>query len=62
MLSQQHQKEEKRILGNARKASTANKRTGMDRRQVICEGFTYVSTVGWICRREKSRRKTNDHA
>jgi len=28
-----------------------------DRRKDPCEGFTYVSTVGWICRREQSRRK-----
>jgi hypothetical protein len=28
-----------------------------DRRKEPCEGFTYVSTVGWICRREQCRRK-----
>ena len=28
-----------------------------DRRKEPCEGFTYVSTVGWICRRERVRRK-----
>ena len=28
-----------------------------DRRKEACEGFTYVSTVGWICRRERVRRK-----
>ena len=32
-------------------------RRDIDRRKNPCEGFTYVSTVGWICRREKSRRK-----
>jgi hypothetical protein len=32
-------------------------RRDIDRRREPCEGFTYVSTVGWICRREKSRRK-----
>ena len=31
-----------------------------DRRREPCEGFTYVSTVGWICRREKCRRKDKD--
>ncbi len=31
-----------------------------DRRREPCEGFTYVSTVGWICRREKKRRKRKD--
>jgi hypothetical protein len=29
----------------------------IDRRKEPCEGFAYVSTVGWICRREQSRRK-----
>ena len=28
-----------------------------DRREEPCEGFTYISTVGWICRRERFRRK-----
>ena len=28
-----------------------------DRRKEPCEGFTYISTVGWLCRREKIRRK-----
>ena len=28
-----------------------------DRRKEPKEGFTYVSTVGWICRREQCRRK-----
>lgn len=28
-----------------------------DRRKEPCEGYTYVSMVGWICRREQSRRK-----
>jgi len=32
-------------------------RRDKDRRREACEGFTYVSTVGWICRREKGRRK-----
>ncbi len=32
-------------------------RRDSERRREPCEGFTYVSTVGWICRREKSRRK-----
>lgn len=35
-------------------------RRDKDRRREPCEGFTYVSTVGWICRREKSRRKNKD--
>ncbi len=28
-----------------------------DRRKEPFDGFTYISTVGWICRREKIRRK-----
>ncbi len=28
-----------------------------DRRKELSEGFTYISTVGWICRRERFRRK-----
>ena len=28
-----------------------------DRREEPCEGLTYISTVGWICRREIIRRK-----
>lgn len=28
-----------------------------DRRKAPGNGFTYVSIVGWICRREKRRRK-----
>lgn len=28
-----------------------------DRREASCEGYTYISTVGWICRREIIRRK-----
>jgi hypothetical protein len=36
------------------------RRQESDRRQDDCEGFTYVSTVGWICRREQSRRKIGD--
>ena len=28
-----------------------------DRREKPCEGYTYISTVGWICRRERFRRK-----
>ena len=28
-----------------------------DRRKKASQGFTYISMVGWICRREKIRRK-----
>jgi len=33
------------------------KRAQMERRQKDSCGFAYISTVGWICRRERSRRK-----
>ena len=39
----------------ARMARVEHQRRG-DRRKEPCEGFTYVSTVGWICRRERVRR------
>jgi hypothetical protein len=28
-----------------------------ERRKVPARGFTYVSAVGWICRRERCRRE-----
>jgi hypothetical protein len=31
-----------------------------DRRQEANEGFCYISTAGWICRRERNRRKNVD--
>ena len=33
------------------------RRYGADRRKTPAPGFTYISTVGWICRRELLRRK-----
>jgi hypothetical protein len=27
-----------------------------DRRKHTCQGYTYISMVGWICRREHRRR------
>ena len=35
----------------------SERRIKTDRRKVPACGFTYVSTVGWICRREQFRRK-----
>jgi hypothetical protein len=32
------------------------RRTGTERRKASARGFTYISTVGWICRREQFRR------
>jgi hypothetical protein len=34
-----------------------NRRGNEDRRIEPCQGYAYVSVVGWICRREHSRRK-----
>lgn len=34
-------------------------RRKQDRRKVSCEGFAYMSIVGWICRREQDRRKAD---
>ena len=31
-------------------------RRSIERRKRVCEGYTYISAVGWICRRERSRR------
>jgi hypothetical protein len=33
------------------------RRDGMERRKVHASGFAYISIVGWICRREQSRRR-----
>ncbi len=27
-----------------------------ERRKEPCEGYTYITMVGWVCRREKNRR------
>jgi hypothetical protein len=34
-----------------------DKRTATDRRKKPARGFMYISTVGWICRREQIRRE-----
>ena len=33
-----------------------------DRRMGLSKGFWYISTVGWICRRERFRRKNVDRS
>jgi hypothetical protein len=33
------------------------RRDGTDRRRAPACGYTYISTVGWICRREQFRRR-----
>lgn len=32
-------------------------RRDKERRLEYCEGYMYISTVGWICRRESKRRE-----
>ena len=32
-----------------------------DRRKEPGEGYTYISTVGWICRREQCRRRDDPY-
>jgi hypothetical protein len=31
-----------------------------ERRSKYAEGYMYISTVGWICRRERKRRKPDE--
>jgi hypothetical protein len=45
------------VHANLEQGAEFNDRRYIDRRKEPCEGFTYISTVGWICRREQSRRK-----
>ncbi len=45
--------------GFPREIATKEYRVG-ERREQDCPGFTYVSIVGWICRREKVRRKNDN--
>ena len=40
-----------------KKGSTPAEKRAIDRRQETGKGYTYITTVGWICRREKTRRK-----
>jgi hypothetical protein len=53
--------EDKELLNEAQanleQGADFSDRSDIDRRKEPCEGFTYVTTVGWICRREQSRRK-----
>ncbi len=45
---------------NKQAALLFDERCGYDRREAPSEGYAYVSTVGWICRRENSRRSDDD--
>ncbi|MBI9088819.1 MAG: hypothetical protein JEZ12_06355 [Desulfobacterium sp.] len=37
-----------------------HRRQEEQRRRTESAGFTYISTVGWICRRESCRRKDDE--
>ncbi|MBC2713277.1 MAG: hypothetical protein HGJ94_20460 [Desulfosarcina sp.] len=50
-------KDNKETKFNFKQAGHRENQREKDRREELCEGFTYISTVGWICRREKTRRK-----
>ena len=50
-------KETKNALLNFEQSHYFKNRLREDRRREPSEGFVYMSTVGWICRREKIRRK-----
>lgn len=40
--------------------SISHERRISERREKDCPGYTYITTVGWICRRENIRRKDNN--
>ena len=42
------------------KEKITNKYRICDRREKDCPGITYIPLVGWICRREKTRRKDDN--
>lgn len=56
--------EEKEFRNESQSLFKPNKvsleRRYMHRRKALCNGFTYVSMVGWICRREKARRESEE--
>lgn len=41
-------------------SENSSDRRGLERRCRKSLGHMYISTVGWICRREKSRRKDEE--
>ncbi len=54
MENKNHRKEEQLDF---EKSMSLDDRRFEERRKEPGEGFAYVSTVGWICRREQCRRK-----
>ena len=53
----QHKEHSYRQNNAFSKDKTTNEHRLSERREKESSGFTYISTVGWICRREKSRRE-----
>ena len=45
---------------SSEKRDELHRREEQQRRREESAGFAYISTVGWICRREKSRRKDDE--
>ena len=44
-------------ISSMEKGSNPGRKREVDRRKEPSKGYTYITTVGWICRREKVRRK-----
>lgn len=40
---------------------TKEERRAEERRRKKSDGYMYISTVGWICRRERCRREDDDN-
>ncbi len=53
----ENKEEYKEALVNFEQEDNSSDRRYLERRREPKEGFTYISTVGWICRREQSRRR-----
>ena len=53
-------KDSKKNMFDREQESPIEDRRKKDRRQQAGEGFCYISIVGWICRRERNRRKDVD--
>lgn len=51
------QPDQEQMKDRATLQSDVERRSQEERRQEESCGFTCISTVGWICRRERSRRK-----
>ena len=59
------EKKEYNHTENAQRAvaqdNNADHRWEEDRRRIPSQGFTYISSVGWIDRRERLRRKDDSY-